>query len=623
MSITLLSKELIEKIAAGEVVERPSSVIKELIENSIDAGAKNITIEIEKGGISYIRISDNGSGMSEEDAKMCFFAHATSKISKEPDLFSISTLGFRGEALSSISAVSKVTLFTRTIGSEYALKLVNHGGTVISTEACGKPDGTTIVVEDLFYNVPARLKFLKKPSTESSYISAIIQKYILARPDISFRYICDGKDVYHSRGDDSLKNAIYTIYGKDVYSNLIAVDYLYDYIQISGFVGEPEISRGTRSFQNLFVNGRYIRSDIIANSVKQGYANRIMPAKHPVFILSLKVPLDSVDVNVHPNKLDVRFKDEGLIQECFFKAVRSAFEEERIKPEVEHIKQEAIPSIVPQYSIKESIKENIIKAAKEEIAFEYNPSPDTNMVSQFQSVLPRNEEYVQIPVVYKEQQTDTVVVKHPYIDTKEAKPTQTELQMNLSKEIGDYLIIGQLFNTYLLVEYKDSFLLIDQHAAHERLNTDMMLSELENSNILKQQLLIPAVVQLTAQDFTTVMESTEDFLSLGFELEEFGNSTIRINSVPHIFGEKNPESFFFETLDSIRKNPKMDTRKHIIFETACKHSIKAGQPLSKSEIGELIKRSFEDDSPLNCPHGRPIVIIKTKKEIEKWFMRIV
>ncbi|MBQ9624669.1 MAG: DNA mismatch repair endonuclease MutL, partial [Clostridia bacterium] len=326
MAIKVLSKEITQKISAGEVVERPASIVKELIENSIDAGATNITIEIENGGISYIRVTDNGCGMSSIDSIECFKAHATSKISEETDLYKIATLGFRGEAIPSISAVSRVTLYTRTSGSEFGMKVVNHGGDLIEQEKSGRPEGTTIIVEDVFYNVPARLKFLKKLSAEMAHISSIVQKYILARPDIAFRFISNKKDVFISSGDNNLKNAIQVIYGNEIYSKLIPLTYEYGDIKINGFIGDPEIARATKTMQNLFVNSRYVKSDMISNSIKQGYLNRLMFAKHPFFVVNLYLPFSDIDVNVHPNKLEVRFKEEGIIQECFFKAVKAAFE---------------------------------------------------------------------------------------------------------------------------------------------------------------------------------------------------------------------------------------------------------------------------------------------------------
>lgn len=626
MPIKILNKEIIEKIAAGEVVERPSSVVKELLENSIDAGATSITVEIQNGGTTYIRVTDNGIGMSEEDAKLCFTAHATSKINSELDLFSISTLGFRGEALSSICAVGKVTLCTRTKSGEAAIKLVNHGGNMVSCEKCGKPEGSSIIVEDLFFNVPARFKFLKKPASEASYISNIIQKYILARPDISFRFISGDKDVYFSRGDGNLKNAIHTIYGDSVYQNLIYVDYSYDDVKIQGYIGEPSIARGTKSAQNLFINGRYIKSDVIASSIKQGYENRIMPVKHPMFVLSLTLPFDAIDVNVHPNKLEVRFKEEALIQECFFKAVKEAFVMERESEEIACTHTESIERLTNNESIdtlaKQELKKSLIDSVNLSVKADIPKLNTSTFAAQSSGILDRQKEYVQTEVEYSNIPEKKVVVVSS--DNRDPKPpSQRELQLDLSDQIGDYRIIGQLFNTYILFEYKENFLIIDQHAAHERINTDKYLNQMESSSILKQRLLIPETIQLTNEDFATVMECAQDFENLGFEIEEFGVNVIRVNSVPHIFGENDIRGFFFETLDTIKLNPKLETRKSTIFQMACKHSIKAGQSLSDEQIKYILSKSLDMKTPLHCPHGRPIIIIKSKKEIEKWFMRIV
>lgn len=641
MAIHLLDKTIIQKIAAGEVVERPASVVKELIENSIDAGATNISVEIKDGGTSYIRVTDNGVGMSEEDSLLCFKQHATSKIYSEDDLFNISTLGFRGEAIPSIGAVSKMTLYTRQKDSEYAMQIKCHGGEIVLKERCGRPEGTTIIVEDIFYNVPARLKFLKKPSAEASSIGNIIQRYILARPDISFRFISSGRDVYISNGDNSLKNAIYSVYGKDFYANLIPVNYENTNIKITGFIGEPTIARATKSMQNLFINGRYVRSELISNSVKQGYLNRIMPAKHPFYALNLEIPFSDIDVNVHPNKLEVRFKEEGYIQECFFKAIKSAFDIQENKVNIlekrdiyinKHRDNDAcfnnlVENNNIEYNNKQEIRKSLIDLVNNNVAVPEKPMPESNLqlsqsvgVLEDDSIMDTDEDDIEYKFSKK---TDIEVVNVNREEKKTEAPSQTELQLTLSDKIGDYHIIGQIFNTYIIIEHEDKMLLIDQHAAHERINTNKMLKELEASKVLAQTLLIPCILQLTAEDFYLAMESQTLFCELGFEIEEFGHNTIRINTVPHIFGENNAEEFFYSTLDAIKADPKMDTRKDIIFETACKHSIKAGQRLTDDEIKELINISLKDKSPLNCPHGRPIVIIKTKKELEKWFMRIV
>lgn len=637
MSIHILSKETTQKIAAGEVVERPASVVKELVENSIDSGASNITVEIENGGTTYIRVTDNGCGMDEEDSLLCFKTHATSKIKDEQDLFNIATLGFRGEAIPSISAVSRVTLYTKAKKSEYAMKIVNHGGEILEREKCGRPDGTTIVVEDIFYNVPARKKFLKKPSAEAAQISGIIQKYILGRPDISFRFISGGKDVYFSSGDGSLKNAIHSVYGKDIYLKLIPVSFADGSIKIEGYIGEPETARATKTMQNLFVNSRYIRSDIISNSVKQGYLNRIMPAKHPVYALNLFMPYDEIDVNVHPNKLEVRFKEEGFIQECFFKAVKQAFDNfEKLSPSNDMLKvnDKAVEVTKPVAKItneKNLISEinpsKLIDAVNSGIEIPDDFEKPSEIAAQKNGILCEHTEMEKAQAsgnISVSSNDNTVVIKaKSEVEEKKEENTQAELQLTLSDSINDYNVIGQLFNTYILVEYKDMLIMIDQHAAHERINTNLMLKELENSKILKQKLMLPYTLQLSAEDFINVMECQEQFFDLGFEIEEFGNNVVRINTVPHIFGEENVQGFFLETLDAIKNNPKLETRKHVIFQTACKHSIKAGQRLTDKELNELINISLKDKSPLNCPHGRPVVIIHTKKEIEKWFMRIV
>lgn len=609
--IQKLDQSLVEKIAAGEVVERPASVVKELVENALDAGATNITVEILEGGLTSMRVTDNGVGMSPEDAVLCFAQHATSKIHKEDDLFTIATLGFRGEALSSISAVSKVTLYTRQKGAEMGIMVENHGGKIISQKGSGRPEGTTIIVEDLFYNIPARLKFLKRPSSEAGQISSMMLKTILARPDVAFRFIANGKDVYRSMGDGDLYHAIFAVYGEEICTHMIPLSYRFEDIQIEGYIGDDSIARGSRSQQSLFVNGRTILSDPVANAVKQGYLNRIMPAKFPVFVLNLTIPYDSVDVNVHPNKLDVRFVRNDMILECFYKAVRQTLDDHYTKKPESFTAPKQIDPFHEEPSGFTQKKQSAVEM-KEKIASKLN-----DFVQSEQVMPPKHMTAAQsvIPALTK-------VVKQMEEKVPEPQPENVLLP---NADIDEYRIIGQLFKTYILVEYRDNFLMIDQHAAHERINTDKYMKELENKQVASQGLLIPYVLQLTDQEYRTVQENLSIFTELGFALEDFGDRTMKITAVPFILGEPQLKHFFLDALDAIESTHslKLELKKHKVFQSACKHSVKAGDKLSQEEIRHLIVETIDHNTPLHCPHGRPIVMIKTKAQIEKMFGRIV
>lgn len=612
-NIHQLDRHMIDKIAAGEVVERPASVVKELVENSLDAGSSSITVEIKNGGLSYIRVTDNGAGMDDTDTKLCFKPHATSKILNENDLFSIATLGFRGEALPSICEVSKVSLSTRQKNTETAIFIENHGGKIIDEKTTGKPEGTTIIVEDLFFNVPARLKFSKKAASEAALISNIILQYILAKPSVSFRLINNGKDVYKSIGDGNLLNAVYSVYGRETSDHMIEISYEYDGIKIYGLIGDSQLVRSSKNNQSLFVNGRYIKNDEIANSIKLGYQNRIMPVKFPVFIMNLTVPLDEVDVNVHPNKLEVRFQRIELIKECFYKAVRSTLDKfyTTIKQETksfafEEPKPISMPTVAPpifeqpkidyQEKINESVS-NIFAADK----IKSNDYP----VLEEQTVMPMLEKVVQ--------------------KAKEPEPEVQQIVLMPDDDVSDYRVIGQLFLTYILIEYKDNFLMIDQHAARERINTNLLVDQLEQQNVSYQSLLVPILIKLTAQEHTTILENIEFFETLGFSLSDFGDNSLKIDAIPSILGEPHLQDFFLEAVDNLGelKQGKVELKKSKLFQTACKHSIKGGEKLSPEQIKYLISETMIHKTPLHCPHGRPIVIIKTKTEIEKMFGRIV
>ena len=594
--VKVLPTEISNKIAAGEVVERPASVIKELLENSIDSGATKITVEIKNGGISYMRVTDNGSGMDEKDAKTAFLPHATSKISVEDDLYSISTLGFRGEALASIAAVSKVDLMTKQENNDGVL-LRLEGGKITECSSCGCPDGTTIVVNDLFYNTPARMKFLKKNATEGGYITDIIERIILANKDISVRYISDGKEKLFFSGDGDVKTAIFSIYGKEYADNIFEINHTHGNISIHGYIGKSEISRGNRASQSFFVNGRYIKNKALTFWAEKAYDNRIMIGKFPFIVIFIDIPFTDVDINVHPTKQEIKFADEKAVTTELYWAIKNVLSEgaDEIRREVKKIEK-------PSFFV-----ENKTETKKtEQTAFQgfsYDKKPK-NYTKQERFTL-REEKYTPVST------TEPFIVKEPEI----AKP-------QIPQKKYDYKLIGQLFNTYIVIEIENKIILIDQHAAHERMIYEKLVEANENKKPISQILLSPVAVSLTPTEFSNYTEMTDVLEKMGFVIEDFGNNSVLVRQTPLDLGTEHIKDVVTEILDEGYNNIREDKMMSVMHTVACKAAVKGNDKLHEREIDALITELMETGGVNTCPHGRPIMISITRYELEKMFKRI-
>lgn len=684
--IHVLDTEISNKIAAGEVVERPASVIKELVENSIDAGATNITVEIKNGGVTYMRVSDNGCGMSADDAKICFLRHATSKIQTENDLDAIYTLGFRGEALSSIGAVAKVSLFTKRHEDHIGICVTCRGGDILSSEEAGIPDGTSIIAEDLFYNTPARLKFLKKDATEAGYITDIMTRFIFAHPEISFKLTVNGKDKLFSPGDSSLKNAVYTAYGKDYAKGTLEVDYEENGIHVTGLIGKGTLTRPNRNYQSFFVNKRYIKSALIIRAVEDAYKNQIMIGKFPMAVLNIQIDPSFMDINVHPTKLEVKFANEKAVRNAVYYAVKNALYALPNVPEIERIdkntgevlfkrdtavKQIDIPSVkrspdiksVQSYSNSTSKEENRssvhagMPAKQNKMVFFNDSTPNTNTVAPSTPPVFYNDadintksnistsdhyEIISTPSAaisnnYSEMnnftQQATSESKNPETDTDstDINPIINTNEINVETQdnvfIDEYFkIVGQVFSTYIIAEKGDKMLLIDQHAAHERLKYEELKKGLANKQIMSQILIEPVIVKMTPSEFSAFFEVQNELQNMGFECDEFGDNEVIVRSAPGDLDPGEVEELLLElvTNASVLKH-ELITEKHerMLYTIACKSAIKANHHLSTQEMETLVRNVLRLKNINTCPHGRPIIITMSQKEIEKEFKRIV
>ncbi len=667
--INLLDVEISNKIAAGEVVERPASVVKELVENSIDAGAKKIVVEIKNGGNTYIRVTDDGCGMEKEDAVVAFLRHATSKISTAEDLNAIYTLGFRGEALSSIGAVSMVDLFTKRREDDFGTHTVCEGGEIVSDDNAGIPDGTSFVVKKLFYNVPARMKFLKKDATEAGYISDIMTRFILAHPEISFKLISNNKEVLFSSGDGSLKNCIYSVYGRDYATSMIEVDYNTEYVTVKGLTGKGSTARANRNYQSFFVNGRYIKSPLIMRAVEEAYKNQVMIGKFPTSVLNVEINPSLIDINVHPTKLEVKFSNENEVYAAVYHAVHEALYRIMDIPEIKKETKESEPvkpqfvkdTVIPngQLDITEALKhhkqkeETVVTEKKEPVKSIFDTVKTTAASPEiFDSKLPeikqeatKKEEVIRPESKETQQQViektekpveKTLVpeIKEEFktvVEEKTAKKTEAvseikeEIQEKAVIKAPDFKLVGQVFDTYIIIEIENEMLMIDQHAAHERLNFEKLKKELENKKVYSQSLLIPVVVDLSANEMAVFNENIDFITSLGFDVEEFGNNSVIIRSVPIDSISEEVSDLFIEMISQLADNKReiiTQKRERLLYTIACKAAVKANCRLDEKEQRELVKKVFELENINTCPHGRPIMIAMTKYEIEKQFKRI-
>ncbi len=633
MKINVLPPHIANMIAAGEVVERPASAVKEMMENSIDAGANNITVEIKKGGMTYIRVTDNGCGIEYDQVETAFLRHATSKIKTQEDLAAIYTLGFRGEALASIAAVSQIDVFTKTPDAEFGATLSLDGGVVVEKSQSGCPDGTTIVIKNLFYNTPARMKFLKNDATETAYVTDVVNKMILAHPDVKIKLINNGKTVIQSSGTGELSDAVYTVFGREYSGNMLKLDYNSEGIAVRGLVGNSSIARRDRRHQIFFVNGRNIASKIVSTAIGEAFKNSIMTGKFPVAILNIDLNNALVDVNVHPAKTEVRFSDDKAIYHGVYWAVKNALTDFKFVPQVE-IKtsferpvcapvQREVPKEVKKQEIH--IPEKVQEQKPVEVTEKYVPKKPSNIFRSEPNVSMLRDDYI-VPKAKQEEKTNKEPIKTEHVQPIAEKEAVAEKLIVSAPEKVPFKYIGQIFDTYIIAESMGKMLLIDQHAAHERLYFEEFLEDYKNKKFQSQVLLIPTVVKLDPVAFECALENKQFFEELGFETDVFGDNELVVRMTPYIMEEHIIKDTVTEIVNLLIKNS-VDAKKELYEEAlhtmACKRAIKGNHALSQKEAESLTERVLELKDINTCPHGRPIMIEMTKYQLEKQFKRIV
>lgn len=670
--IAVLDQNTIDKIAAGEVVERPSSVVKELVENAIDAGATAVTVEITDGGKKLIRITDNGSGMEEDQIPLAFLRHATSKIEKVEDLEHIASLGFRGEALSSIAAVSQVELITKTPSAISGNRYVIEGGMEHSLEELGAPEGTTFLVRNLFYNTPARSKFLKSDITEANYIHTLMEQLALSHPEISFKYIQNKQVKLHTSGNYSVRDVIYSVYGRDIAKALLEVEQENSFMKISGFVGKPEIARGNRSFENYYINGRYVKNNIITKAIENAYKGFLMQHKFPFVSLRMEMEGNDLDVNVHPAKREVRFAREQEVYEAIYDAVRAALTRREMIPKVTlgaEEKPESRENVVKNVSVPEPFeqkrREQLYGSAvsRPQVAREsaglYKKTPVVSDVSPaltpseenlFEGTLRKNQELDEAKKKIEAEKTAETISVQPKAPEPEVTESEPPKQQEISKEIPSGFqqeakqlelfeekllapesrsrirLIGQVFDTYWLAQFEDNFYIIDQHAAHEKVYYERLVKKFRENSIDSQYLTPPLIVSLNMQEEEVLNANRDYFEKFGFEIEHFGGREYCISAVPSNLYGLTEEELFLEMLDHLEGDGSKDTLD--IFASrlatmACKAAVKGNNRLSMKEAEKLLDELMTLENPYHCPHGRPTIISMTKTELEKKFKRIV
>ena len=674
--ILRLDQELIGKIAAGEVVESPASAIKELVENSLDAGSTCVTVEIRDGGIAYLRVTDNGRGIRARDVRMAFERHATSKITKSDDLFALHTLGFRGEALASIAAVSKLTLTTKSIYEESGTRAVNEGGEIKGITEAASPQGTTIVARELFYNTPVRLKFLKKPTTEASKVAEVIARLILAHPDVSFRLIHNGKQIYASSGNGDLRSAVFSLYGRETASAMIPVK-SEGSVSVNGLVGVGLQARSNRARQTFIVNGRTIRSQVLTQALEDGCRERVTIGHYPICVLNIDMPTNTVDVNVHPNKLEVRFSDEHLVYENVCGAVADSFSVSPLKS-APHM---TLTREVPQTTLNPSVVQVIdtqtesgIEQAREQTKTEARqpviktiniqinppnhedsvqqqtetdqPTPPqqadfTSCVTQYfggaalrESVVPGRQEplgFAKLNDRLAEQSETAGGAEAIETQRAEKKPEAVQQELlpkqeanTLGDELSGYSMVGVAFDTYIILQNQKQLIMIDQHAAHERILYEKLMREID-AGVGSQLLMVAQVVHVTPQDAVKIEAYREDIQAAGFDIEPFGDDAYQIRAVPNVLGVPQTKSAFLDMVDRLGELRVLSTaqkRRDAILQMACKKAVKGGDKLTMEEIKPLLVDMLRTNAPPTCPHGRPLVVVLERTEIEKRFKRI-
>ncbi|MFR2893819.1 MAG: DNA mismatch repair endonuclease MutL [Mediterraneibacter gnavus] len=661
--IQVLDQITIDKIAAGEVIERPASIVKELVENSIDAKAASVTVEIQDGGISLIRVTDNGSGIEREDIRNAFLRHSTSKIRKVEDLAHIASLGFRGEALSSISAVTRTELITKTKEDTFGTRYVIEGGVEQSLEDAGAPDGTTFLVRQLFYNVPARRKFLKTPMTEAGHVQDLLMRLALSHPEVAFTFINNGQTKMRTSGNGKLKDVIYSIYGREAAANLIELDYSMDGLVMKGYLGKPVITRGNRNFENYFVNGRYVKNAMLSKAIEDAYKDFLMQHKFPFVVIHFQVDGEKIDVNVHPTKMEMRFQRQQDVYNIVYEGVHRTLLEPELIPQVEAPAPKVIsqpksespfllkPKTAPQpmekkpeekeephdeaYFMKK-MKERVLsyhqRNSSAEVAKKEQIFRPQAQAERIKDALARAKEVEKQPQKQAEEQPE-LIRETPVYETKPVTEEKAE-QLNLFEEHllkrekkAEYKLIGQVFETYWLVEFENSLYIIDQHAAHERVLYERTLKEMKNREFTAQYLSPPIILSLSMQEAQVLNENMDRFTRIGFEIEPFGGEEYAVRAIPdNLFGIAKKE-LLLEMLDdladwiSTSMTPELIDEK--VASMSCKAAVKGNNRLSAQEADALIGELLLLENPYHCPHGRPTIIAMTQRELEKKFKRIV
>lgn len=616
-NIAILNQETIDKIAAGEVVERPCSVVKELVENAIDAGSTAITVEIKEGGISFIRITDNGCGIERDQVAVAFYRHSTSKIRSAEDLLTVKSLGFRGEALSSISAVARVELITKTYDELTGTRYVIEGSKELSNEEIGAPDGTTFIVKDLFYNVPARRKFLKTAQTEGSYISDMVEKLALSHPDISFKFINNNQTKLHTSGNGNRKDIIYHIFGREISSSLLEVKHECEYFKVEGFIGKPVITRGNRNYENYFINGRYVKSNILSRAIEEAYKSFLMQHQYPFTVLYFTF-FSELDVNVHPTKMELRFDNNNEIYVELCDTIYAILSHKEMIPEVPVDSTPAPKKIVHEY--KEPIPEPFEKRRINEVR-----AAESRSVYG-QSVTSTVKNYSATEPAAKAPETSTAYEPaHVVTGTQQTLEDYDKVFLTESAK-KQFSIIGQLFKTYWLIEFEDKLYIIDQHAAHEKVLYEKTMARLANKDFTSQRISPPIVMTLDARECEMLEKYRPQIEQFGYEVEHFGGKEYMISAIPDNLFNIDMKDLFIEMLDDFsnatgRQTPDIITEK--VASMSCKAAVKGNDKLTLPEINKLIDELLSLDNPYNCPHGRPTIISMSKYEIEKKFKRIV
>lgn len=644
MPIQILDQNTINKIAAGEVIERPASVVKELAENAIDAMATAVTIEIKDGGISFIRITDNGCGIDKGEIPMAFLRHSTSKIKSVEDLMCVRSLGFRGEALSSIAAVAQIELITKTKEAFTGVRYVIEGGKEQNMEDIGAPDGTTFIVRNLFYNTPVRRKFLKTATTEAGYVSALVEHLAFSHPEISFRFINNGQNKLYTSGNGSLKDIIYHVNGRDIATNLLEVSAKTQDIQISGFIGKPMISRGNRTYENYFINGRYIKSNIITRAIEEGYKGYIMQHQYPFTALHFIIEQSIIDVNVHPTKMELRFSQNEFVYDFVLNAIRNTLSRRELVPEVRLSRSENVPVNKTRPAEPFEVKRMAAEAAKDKknstAGITAAPAVTGHTLRQaYVSDTIRPKQLREDPAEYK----TTAAIEPsaapaarppeaPVPETlqKSASPAPEQLSLitpDDTASIPKPVLVGQVFDTYWIIQFEDKMFIMDQHAAHEKILYERTMHRLESGSIDTQIIAPPVILSLNMREKEVVSQNIDIFTRLGFEIESFGGNEYKVTGMPATLPSLDDRELLMDIIDSLMEEGGASSKPELITQRvasmSCKAAVKGNMRMSFAEAQNLVEELMNADNPYNCPHGRPTLISMSKYELEKKFKRIV